>query len=120
MEQVGVSNVLYQGAIYPRIPIYYVERPGRRKSFYTTGPFEEVVPEQIRLYPRQRMSLDFDKVIRPLFEGQPVYLDGLDKRSGGEFGQLFKFISDKVPYYLEKPYLTGSLEFYDGPERKVR
>lgn len=113
---VGYATITYQGAVYPDCPIYYIKRSSARKSFYSPEGVGDLPLKKIRLYLRRKMSNNFNNVIKPLFEGQPVYLGGLNKRAGGEFGQLFIFKNDKVPYYLDTPYYQGSLEFYHPNE----
>ena len=112
MEQVGLADISYRGTVYRDCPIYYVKRSSERKSFFTPDQVGDLPVNKIRLYPRRKMSTDFETVIKPLFEGKAVYLQGLNKRAGGEFDQEFVFHNHKVPFYLKgDPYYYGSLEF---------
>lgn len=118
-EVVGTADVKINGEVYPSTEIAHItstnEYQGKKKvsKYFTTAPIPDagIKPTDIRLYPRPGMNEDFDSIIKPLFEGEVVDLQGLQAKSGKSYGGKFIFDMDQVPSFLSKPIYKGVLDF---------
>lgn len=116
---VGVADVKIEDVVHEGVEIALItatnEYKGNTKvsEYYTTAPIPEanIKPTDIRLYTRKGMNEDFDTIIKPLFEGQVVELQGLVKKDGGTYGGSFIFDASVVPSFLDKPVYKGDLNF---------
>lgn len=116
---VGTADVKVNGEVHSGIEIAHItssnEYQGKTKvsKYFTTAPIPEanIKPTDIRLYPRPGMNEDFDSIIKPLFEGQVVDLQGLTAKSGKSYGGNFIFDMEQVPSFLSKPIYKGVLDF---------
>lgn len=123
---VGTADVKIDGEVYPDTEIAHItatnEYQGNVKvsEYYTTAPIPEadIKPADIRLYTRKGMNEDFDTIIKPLFEGEVVDLQGLEAKSGKTYGGNFIFDAGTVPAFLNKPVYKGVLDFAPREDNK--
>lgn len=124
VQKLGEANLLYDGKVYENIPILEVKSEStwkgktRRSLYYTTAPIEalKLSADRIRLYLMGGMDRDFEQVIKPFFEGEPLSFDNLKRKNGGTFSATYQFHPERVPDFLEKPVYQGTLEFYNESE----
>lgn len=88
------------------------------KTYYTTSPIDKISfkADQIRLYLWKGIKADFEKVIKPLFEGKKVFVKGIDARKS-----VYQYDADLIfDHYCPCSYMDaeGQPYFY-GQLKKV-
>lgn len=124
----GTVDLVLEGKTYPGIEVAELTTENTYKGqttvkqYLTTGPIsDEYGANLIRIYHKsgllKGLDLDFDTQIKPLFEGEVVHFDSLNKKDNSTYEADLVFYPLAIPSFVEKnrkpPYL-GNLTFYNG------
>lgn len=115
IEKLGLVNLKYGTRFIPNMGVVKMtliwEDGEEGFPYYTIQKIEELgIPaDKIRLYPRAGMDTDFEKTIKPLFEGEELEMTLYSKKKNKHYQALLSF--DATVYGKNK---EGKKNFHQG------